>query len=296
MRKLVFIVNPWAGRGKGAKVKQAVQVAAAECGVGYDLQMTEAPGHATTLAQRAVDSHDVIVAVGGDGTVHEIVNGLMRVSDGQPTLPLGIVPIGSGDDFAYNLGLTRHNVPAAMQRIIEGHTRAVDIARVNDRYYDNELGIAFEAAATVESQAIKAPLGPAVYLLGVLRALLRYSLPHLTIRWQGGEADRRLLLASVANGRRTGGAFLMAPRAHVDDGLLDLTFGEALNRLEIVRLLPKVLNGTHLGEKPVTAVQTSWVTIDSPQPFPVHADGEVLYRACQHLDIEALPGRLRVLV
>ena len=296
MRKLVFIVSPWAGRGKGSKIKEAVEAAAADHGLFYDMCLTETPGHATTLARRAVDTHDIVVAVGGDGTVHEIVNGLVSAADGQPTHPLGIVPIGSGDDFAYNIGVTRHHVPTAIQRIARGDVRAVDIGRVNDRYYDNELGIAFEAAATVESQVIKAPLGPAVYLLGVLRALMRYSLPHLTIRWEGGEADRPLLLASVANGRRTGGAFLMAPHARVDDGLLDLTFGEALNRLQILRLLPKVLNGTHLGEKPVTTVKTPWVTIDSSQPFPVQADGEVLHTECKHLDIEVLPGRLRVIV
>lgn len=295
MRKHKLIVNPWAGRGAGERVKNKVLAAAADNGLHYDVEQTEGPRHAERLARAASEDYDVIVAVGGDGTVHEVVNGLAVAADGGVTRHLGIIPIGSGDDFAFSLGLGRHNVREAVKRIAHGEPRRVDMARINDEYFANEVGCAFEARVTIESRKITAPIGPALYLIAIFRSLTRYPLPRLRVAWEGDTVERDMLLVSTANGRRAGGGFLIAPHASVDDGLLDLTFADAIGRAEIVRLLPKVMNGTHVAERPVHTARTPWVTVESDTPFPVHADGEVVYTETRRLELAVLLKMLSVL-
>ena len=296
MRKHKLILNPWAGRGAGGRIRAALLGHLAAHGLYADLDVTEGPRDAIRLARHAADSHDVVVAVGGDGTVHEVVNGLAQAANGGVTAPLGVIPIGTGDDFAYMIGLARNGVEEAVTRLAQGTPRLVDLGRVNDEYFDNEVGVAFSGQANIESRKISAPLGPLVYLIAVFRCLMGYPLPHLRIAWEGGSVERDILLASIANGQRTGGQFWIAPQADIEDGVFDLVFANAIGRLEILRLLPKVMKGTHIYEPPVSVVRSSWVTIDAPGGIPVHADGELLYSHVKHLDFELLPKKLRVIV
>lgn len=295
MRKHKFILNPWAGRGAGHRIRNTVLATIAKHGLHHDINVTEGPRDAIRLARAAADSYDVVVAVGGDGTVHEVVNGLAQAANGQPTAALGVVPIGTGDDFAYSVGITRHNVETSIDRIATGQPRLVDLGRVNDEYFDNEVGVGFVGQANMESKKITAPLGPLVYLIAVFRTLVGYPLPHMRITWQGGEINRQLLMASIANGRRTGGAFWIAPQADIEDGQFDIIIAESLGRLEIVKLLPKVMKGTHIHEKPVTVVRSPWVVIEAPGGVPVHADGELLYTDVKRLEFEIFPKRLTVI-
>ena len=295
MRKHKLILNPWAGRGAGGRIRAALLSHLAAHGLHADLDVTEGPRDAIRLARRAADSHDVVVAVGGDGTVHEVVNGLALAANGGETATLGIIPIGTGDDFAHMVGLARHSVEKAVTRLAQGTPRLVDLGRVNDEYFDNEVGVGFSGQANLESRKISAPLGPLVYLVAVFRCLIGYPLPHMRIAWEGGSVERDILLASIANGQRTGGQFLIAPGADIQDGQFELVFADAIGRLEILRLLPKVMKGTHVHEPPVTVVRSPWVTIDAPGGVPVHADGELLYTHVKRLEFELLPKKLRVI-
>lgn len=296
MPKHLLILNPWAGRGAGGRIRQTVEAEIARHGLQCDYVVTEGPRDAVRLALAGADSHDVVIAMGGDGTVHEVVNGLAQAANGGATRPLGVIPVGTGDDFAYMMGIARHSVETAVARLAQGAPRQVDLGRVNDEYFDNEVGVAFVGQANIESRKIKAPLGPLVYLIAVFRCLVGYPLPHMKVAWAGGQVDRQMLMASIANGRRTGGAFWIAPHADIEDGLFDLVLAEAMGRLEILRLLPKVMQGTHIHEQPVTVVRSPWVTIDAPDGIPVHADGELIYTEVKHLEFEILPKKLTVLV
>ncbi len=295
MPKFIIILNPWAGRGAGRRDKARIEAALAEHGLTYDLALTDRPGDATEIARRAADTHDVIVAAGGDGTVQEVVNGLMQAAGGARPPTLGIVPIGSGDDFTYALGFKRHAVEEAVKRLAENRQRAVDVGRVNGRYFVNEVAVGFAALATIESQKVKLALGQFVYLVGLSRAMIKYPSPRMHLRWEGGEVQDNLLMASIANGRRTGGQFLIAPTSNIADGLFDLVFAGALSRLRIGRLLPKVARGTHLSDAAVMLRRTPWVTIEAPSGIPVHADGEILGVDIQRLDIEILAGGVTVI-
>lgn len=293
--RYLFILNPWAGRGTGAKVIQRVMQAATAQGLDYRVTLTARPRHAMELAHEAADGYDVVVAVGGDGTVHEVVNGLLAASSGEVTRPLGIVPIGSGDDFANHLRLPAHSIEKCVARIAQGEPRRVDIGRVNGEYFANEVGLAFEAYVTAESRKVTAPVGPLIYLIAIFRSLGSYSLPRLRLRWEGGEVEREMLMVSVANGHRAGGGMLFAPDADARDGLFDVVMADAMGRGEILRLLPKVYQGKHISEEPVTVVRTPWLTVDSNKPLPVQADGEILALDMRHLEFELLPLRVPVL-
>ncbi len=296
MGKHKLILNPAAGRGQGARIQAKVMAALAAHSLDCDVALTQKPGDAVTLARDACDTHEVVVAVGGDGTIHEIVNGLMQAANGGVTTPLGIIPVGTGDDLANSLGLAHDSVDAAVARLARGQPRLIDVGRVNDEYFDNEVAVAFSAQTLIESKKITAPLGPLLYFMAIFRTLVSYNQPRLQVRWEGGEMDRDMLLVAVGNGRTTGGGIKIAPIADLQDGLFDITIADKLSRLGILQLLPKVMVGKHVGEKPVTVARSPWVTIDSPGGFPLHADGELLGASLTHAEIEILPRRLNVLV
>ncbi|MFN8471269.1 MAG: diacylglycerol kinase family protein [Anaerolineae bacterium] len=296
MPKHMLILNPWAGRGVGLRDKPRVEAAMAKYGLTYDLAMTAGPGDAIGLACEAADKYDVVVAIGGDGTVQEVVNGLMKASGGGHPTTLGVIPIGSGDDFTYALGFTRLAIEEAVARLAGNKRRDVDVGRVNGRYFVNEVAVGFAAQAAIEAQRVKLAVRQFVYLVGLASAMVTYPSPHIHMRWEGGEVSDRLLMASVANGRRTGGQFLIAPTSHIDDGVFDLVFAGALGRLHVVRLLPKVARGTHLSDPSVMWKLTPWVTIDAPAGMPVHVDGEIFGTSVQRLEIEIVAGGVTVIV
>ncbi|MFN8482195.1 MAG: diacylglycerol kinase family protein [Anaerolineae bacterium] len=296
MPKHMLIVNPWAGRGAGLRDRPRIEAAMAQYGLDYDLVLTAGPGDGIELARQAADSYDVVVAVGGDGTVQEVANGLMQASGGQRTSPLGVIPIGSGDDFTYALGFKRGAVEEAVARLAGGRQRVVDVGRVNGRYFVNEVAVGFAAQAALEAKTVKLPVGQFVYLVGLGRAMVKYPSPRIRMRWAGGEVSDRLLMASIANGRRTGGGFLIAPTSDIADGVFDLVYAGALSRFHVVRLLPKVARGTHLSDPSVRLQLTPWVTIEAPSGMPVHVDGEILGTNVPRLDIEIVPGGATVIV
>ena len=132
--------------------------------------------------------------------------------------------------------------------------------------------------------------------LGLGRAMVKYPSPRIRMRWAGGEVSDRLLMASIANGRRTGGQFLIAPTSDIADGVFDLVYAGALSRFHVLRLLPKVARGTHLADPSVMLKLTPWVTIEAPAGMPVHVDGEILGTYVERLDIEIVPGGVNVIV
>ena len=300
MMSTKIILNPIAGRGHGARIEPALREHLEAEGLDFDLVHTAGRGHATELAEQAVgDGFEIIVAAGGDGTTHEVVNGLMVASDGGEAGTLGIIPIGSGSDFAHTVGVPAQ-LPAACRRLAHGQERIVDVGRVTlsgqaPRYFDNTVGIGFDGVVTVEARKVKRLRGMALYLPVVLKTVfLALKIPQVTIEYDGETLDLPALMVCIANGPREGGGFLVAPQAQPDDGLFDLSITREVSRLAMLGLIPHFMKGTHVGREPVTMARAKRVTISSPDDLVAHVDGEVLCTEGHHIECEILPQRLRV--
>ncbi len=295
MARAKIIVNPYAGRWKGQRSIPAVKAALREAGGDFDLVCTAGPDHAIELAREAaLGGYSPVVAAGGDGTIGEVVNGLMQAAGDQVAGPLAIIPLGSANDFIQTLG-TPADLKRACQLLRTGQVRTIDVGRVNERYFINDVGVGFEPQVTLESRKIKRLRGKLIYLVAVLRAVRDPIQAHMTIEWDGGQrVSKPILMVSVANGRCTGG-FWLTPYAELDDGELDFIFADALSRLQILRFLPEVMRGTHLDKDPVTYGRTRRIVITSDDPLPVVADGEIMTTEAHRLEIEVLPGRMQVL-
>jgi diacylglycerol kinase (ATP) len=293
--KAKIILNPYSGRWKGQRSVPSVEAALREVGVDYDLVCTARPDQAIELAREAaLGGYRPVVAAGGDGTIGEVVNGLMQAAGDQVAGPLAIIPLGSANDFIQTLG-TPADIQGACQLLRMGGVRTIDVGRVNERYFINDVGVGFEPQVTLESRKIKWLRGTLIYLVAVLRAVRDPIQAHMTIEWDHGQrVSRPILLVSVANGRCTGG-FWLTPHAELDDGELDFIFADALSRLQILRFLPEVMRKTHLDKEPVTYGRTRHIVIASDDPLPVVADGEIMTTEAHRLEIEVLPGRMQVL-
>ena len=312
--RTMVILNPASGRGRAARAKAALQNALSAAGLTFDYVETTAQGQGIELAhQAAADGYGTIVAVGGDGTVNEVVNGLMLASKpDQPASKLAIISVGSGNDFAHSVGIDQDPVPAA-QAIARQQSRPCDVGHVFiqttiggttgtiERYFTNNFGIGLDPQVTLESFKIKRLSGIALYGLAALRALWKYQPPALQLRWeteQGETQERRsaLLLASVGNTSRSGGGFHLAPNARIDDGLLDLVMADAMSRWQVLGLLPKAIPGKHIGDPAVTVVLIRRLQISAEEPFPLEMDGEVITQSALNIELTVRPGYLQVIV
>jgi len=292
-----IILNPYAGRWKARDAIPDVERACREVGLDYELVVTEGPGHGIELAREAVlAGYSPIVAAGGDGSISEVVNGMLMATGGErPEVPLGIIPLGSADDLADQLGLPK-DVLEACQVIVGGCERLLDLGRVNGRYFDNNSAVGLEPMVTVTQEKMQRVKGTPRYVLAAVRTILAYRPWRMRLVWDGGGYEGEVALVSVGNMRRTGGAFYMTPRAEPDDGLLDFVFAEGLSRLKLLRLLPTTFDGSHVDRPEVRYERTTRLTIECDPSTPIQADGELFDRAATQITYEIVPARLRVLV
>lgn len=296
MSQCLIVFNPNSGRGRGSQRAQAVHSALQDAGVRYEAVISQSRGHAIELAERAaLNGFSLVVAAGGDGTVNEVINGLMRARSAGTIATLGVIPIGTGNDFASALGIPRQ-AEAAVARLAARQGRRVDIGCVNGRYFGNNVGIGFEARVNIEAHRITLLRGQLLYLVAALRATASYPFPQVTVQKDGQDfLAKRILMLSVGNNFRAGGGFLLTPEARNDDGLLDMCVVDAIPRSEIFRLLPKAMNGKHQGERAVAMTRFSHLVIKSNDPLPVHADGEILWNDVHRVEITLEPGCLEVM-
>jgi YegS/Rv2252/BmrU family lipid kinase len=299
MAPIKVILNPVAGRGYGARIEPELRQLLAAEGLDFDLVQTEGSWHAAELAAQAVnDGFAIVVAAGGDGTTHEVVNGLMTASPEGVAGTLGVIPVGSGSDFAHNVGVPP-DLPGACHRLAHGQTRTVDVGRVAvpgqpPRYFDNTVNVGFGGIVTLEALKVKRLRGMALYLPVVLKTIFLAQNPRVTVEYDGQELVLPAVLVCVANGPREGGGFFCAPNAQPDDGLLDLCIVREISRVAMLGLVPHFMKGTHVDREPVTMGRAQQVTISSPDDLVAHVDGEMLCTNAHRIEFELLPGRLRV--
>lgn len=257
--------------------------------------VTERPNHATDLV-RTTPQHATIIAVGGDGTVHEVARACMGTGR-----TLGVVPMGSGDDFAFALGVERGDLDLAVRVLRDGRVRLVDTAVCNGEPFVNAAGVGFDAEVGAHVHDAPAPLtGLGGYLWGVGVALKRLQAVSMRVWGTGMDGVERLLhdgpslLTSLQNGPRTGGSFLFAPIANVADGVLDVVIAKRVGRAGTLSLLPKAMRGRHLSDPRVLHAQVVMLRIASTQPRAWHTDGEVFPPATSFM-LGVRPRTLRVL-
>ena len=299
--KLIF--NPLADRGRSSDLETSVQHIL-DKHPGAEWSTTEYSNHATELAEQAAqDGFDVVVAVGGDGTVHEVVNGLMRVPEDQRPV-LGSVPIGSGNDFSSNVGIP-DEIEDALERAFNGEIKRIDIGQLTDgsgqsEYWNNTLGIGFDAAVTVISYQIRRLQGFTMYLWAVIKTIvLHHHAPRMKIVTDQEEINENILMFVACNGPREGGGFYVAPDAILDDGLFHYAMIENVSRPMMFRLIPEVMNGTHGRFKQVRMGHFRELQLTSEAPVTIHMDGEVFAgfdSSVTELQIKILPNALRVII
>ena len=291
--RATLVINPEAGRGLGRELGPAVARHLTELGLTTHILNSTRQGDVEAKVRAALaDKPGVVIAAGGDGTVHEAVNGWLKAGGGAP---LGVIPVGTGNDFAKMLAPS-NDWREACWRIARGETRRVDAGRCNDYYFANGLGVGFDAQVALEANGIQWLRGNAVYGVALAKILLlKHSRPRVRVRHDGEELDTDITLLTVNNGRVEGGAFVMAPDAEIDDGLFDVVVAKGMGRLGILQLLPQVLKGQHMSHPKVVKFRTSKLTVESDEPLPVHADGELHYTGPTRLEIEVLPKRLEVI-
>lgn len=287
---LHLIHNPVAGRGRVREASAVVAAALRERGIEHRIWTTERRGHAAAIAA-SLPGDATLVAIGGDGTVHEVAGACIGTER-----TLGVVPTGTGDDFAHALGIGRHAMDEAIAVLTVAHTRTVDTAVCNGEPFVNAAGVGFDAE--VGARVAGAPArwnGMAAYLWAV-----GVSLRDLTYRSVRVVADGEVayegasLLVSCQNGPRTGGSFRFAPEARLDDGLLNLVIGGRVGRIGVLDLLPRVVMGRHQGHAKVTSLRARRIGMRWQQPRHWHTEGE-LHAPETLFEIEVRPASLRVL-
>jgi diacylglycerol kinase (ATP) len=279
-RKIKFILNPTSNHGRSQTVASSLHDQIG--GSNADWCQTEYPRHAAELARMAGEQGcDLVVAVGGDGTVH----GLMLVPEKERPA-LGIIPLGSGNDFAHILGVP--DDPAqALQACLTGQPHSLDMGSVRDEqnrleYFNNTIGIGFDAVVTIRTRKMTTIHGFMMYLIATLRTILLNFSP----------------MDLLGNGPREGGGFLVTPDARLDDGILNYATISKISRLTMLRLVPEVMKGTHARFKQVRMGTCRKMTVTSQQSLYVHCDGEIFSgfdMDLRKLEIEVLPNAIRFL-
>ncbi|MBM3469762.1 MAG: diacylglycerol kinase family lipid kinase [Armatimonadetes bacterium] len=283
------IVNPVAGRNRGAqawaRAKPVLESAGWEVTESFSLRQ----GYAVELA--ATSDAEVILAVGGDGTAHEVANGLLRRSR-RPVM--GVLPVGTGNDFARALGLPR-DPAAAAGMLLTARPKLIDVGVVNDRCFLTVAGAGFDGEVAGQVNAWPKVLGgTAMYVLGILKMLVTYRPVEVGIVIDGVADRERLFLIAVGNTAWNAGGMWMVPPARPDDGILHVVIAGPLSRIETLGVLPRVYSGRHLLHPKIRQAQGREIIVTSSTPLRVQADGETIGTLPATFRVH--PGALEVLI
>lgn len=261
-----------------------------------DLHETTHPGHGTELARAlARDGVARVVAVGGDGLVHEVANGLLTAGAGNTAL--GIVPAGSGNDFAKLTGVYRHTPERAIARLVSAMVRRFDVGSVFGEHFVNTLGFGFGPEVVRIRNAMPGLTGFVSYLVPVLRAFAGFIPPEYEVASAERIERGAIMMLEVCNGTTAGGSYRFAPDADPADGMLDACLIRRVGLVRFLRALPRVMRGTHLGMREVAVWRTRELTVRSPHvPLLAHLDGELRDPGVHECTIRIEPGRLQVMV
>ena len=272
--KYALIVNLIARNGRCRRLWPDIENRLKGAEVEYRAYFTEKAGHAQELAREAAQSgYDTVVSVGGDGTLSEVVNGIYGTG-----ATLGVIPAGSGNDFCRAFAFDLKDLDLSCDILLSGISRPVDVGRVDGRYFINVGGAGFDAEVGNMANIWGKKYFPGflAYVASILRVLLSFSPRELTITLDDQEIQRRAWLVAVGNAQYFGGGLRVTPNADVSDGLFDVCVVGETSKLELLRVLPRVCKGEHLGHPAVDVYRASQVTISGPGELVSQADGEII--------------------
>ena len=296
MHQFFFIVNPVAGRRANGRTVETILKRMEKSGASYELVYTTGTGSASTLARTA--DAQVVVAVGGDGTVNEVGNGLVGSQKA-----LGVIPIGSGNDFVKAISVTRDQAESIL---LSGKRKRIDVGLISvtkngsektSRYFLNGVGIGFDAAVANRTKHIKHLRGTLLYIVAVLQTLGKYEAPSFSVHLDGSALPQmKNLLISIGNGQCAGGGFYLTPDAMIDDGVLDICMIRDISIGGILRIMPKVMRGKHRSSESVSFHRARKIAVSADRGFHIHADGEIVGENVREVEIEVCSAKLNVVV
>ncbi len=290
MKRYLFIVNPIT-RG-GEKSRKYIDKVHEHSKLDITLYSTEYAGDAKRKASiSAIEGYTHVISVGGDGTLNEVVNGVMEIAPGKRPI-IGTIPAGGGNDFGRMIGVPRE--PAiAFDAILRDRIMQVDVCRLNDRYFINNIGAGFDAKASWMAEKVRPLQGMLRYLVGVFLSFLHYEGYPMDVVADGEQFSEKYLLAAIGNSKTTGGGIPITPKAELNDGLLDVCLVGHLPLLKALALLPKVFTGKHVEHPIVRELKCKSIRLNAPSGIPVYVDGELpLPPRWTELDIEVIPQKL----
>lgn len=299
MNRYLAIVNPAAGGGRCGKLAPQTLEQLRTCGVAIEVAESRHPGDATSLAKEGYQrGFRHFIAVGGDGTSFEIVNGLFPRENQTDRVALGFLPLGTGNSFLRDF--TEHGLPHAIEAIIKQETRPCDVLCLKHRqgqlYYINLVSFGFTAEAGTLTNSRFKSLGETGYLLATLICWIKLHYPTFPLRVdEAPEIDHRpCTYLTFSNSRYTGGKFMIAPYADTADGLIELTRVGTLKRLDFAWTFPKIFSGAHMDHPLISHLAARRVDFQISEPIDVMIDGEVV--SCLPESIDILPQALDVMV
>ena len=294
------ILNPYSNRWNSQLRWPEAESALMAAGVEFDVTVSQYKGQVVELAEEAARAgFSPLIAAGGDGTIGEAVNGMLRAANSleAPLGPLGVLPLGSANDLVVNLGLPT-SLPEAAEVIAKGNTRLLDVGKLNERYFVNNSAIGLEPTVTIKHERITWIKGMIRYLVAAVWAIMDKSEWQGELKWDSGKFSGPLSLVSVGNSPRTGG-FYMTPHANPFDGKLTFVYGYRGTRMGMFKLLPNAMKpgvGNYVEMDGIFEEHSTKLTIHLDKPSPAHTDGELLPEFVQEFEYSILPGILKILL
>ncbi len=291
--KYTLLVNPLAGKKKGKKIARQAIESFQEQGIKIDVLFSEYQGHLIEQAKKAVgEENNGIVAIGGDGTVFEVINGLMQ-ADEHLTCPLGIIPVGTGNSFSKDLSIK--STENAIQNILLGKTRQVDLGKCQygDQvfYFINVLGFGFVADIVKCALSYK-KLGDLSYAVGVFLTVRDLESYRLDFEIDGVTFQRQNVFVEICNSRKTGGNMLMSPQSEIDNGFLDVVLLNKISKFKIIKAFPKIYKGTHVNLPEVEVMRGKKMIFKPATKKILTPDGEIVGQT--PITVSILPRKIQI--
>jgi len=289
-KKLFIIVNPKSGGNRGYESFRLLKNVLEGDNINFEYVYTQYPGQASEIAFDVREkSYDAVVSVGGDGTAHQVINGLI----GSGNL-FGLIPAGSGNDFAKAADIPL-DIHSSIKTLINFKSKLIDLGKLDDNYFINGLGIGVDGAISFQFHKLKRYMGQFGYIVGSIIEAITFRGFQAEVDIDDLKFNDKLLLTGASNGRFQGGKFQLAPGAVVDDGLLDFHIIEDMPLFSRLNIIPRALDGKHVSYKQVHIHQSKIMNIKLKSEIPAHMDGESFYLKPGNHRIEVVPGKLKII-
>jgi len=293
--KILLIYNPQAGGGKASSKIEKVKNMFQTSGIDFDLVVTKYKGHATEIVSDSnLNLYNGLIAAGGDGTFFEVLNGYFKNKQ-RPDIPLGVLPVGTGNSLTRDITRTAKKTLDFINLIKKENTRSIDVVKVingtNEFYYANTMGLGFVSDVNITGNRIKY-IGKLAYTLGVLYHTITLKSYPLRLIYDEKELNLNNVFISFSNSRYTGGNYLMAPEAKINDGWIDLIIVNKLRKIDLLKTFPKIFSGKHVETRFVETLKAKKIKIETEVSKPLSPDGEIFGQTWA--EIICIPNGIRV--